>query len=95
MKPLVQVDTSLIYAMLALAVVQVIFILAMAGIMRTMAGPGAWVEMVVRQRPKGSVLLPFLFLAPQKPAQAYVDNSGTITNYQLFWCWRRSICSCS
>ena len=33
-KPLLQVDTNLIYAMLALAVVQVIFILAMAGIMR-------------------------------------------------------------
>ncbi len=43
-EPLVQVDTSLIYALIALAVVQVIFILAMAGIMRTMARPGAWAK---------------------------------------------------
>ena len=85
-KPLLQVDTNLIYAMLALAVVQVIFILAMAGIMRTMAGPGAWVKWLSGKGGKAAVLLPFLLLlAPEANAQAYVDNSGTITNYQLFW----------
>ncbi|HQV76733.1 MAG TPA: cbb3-type cytochrome c oxidase N-terminal domain-containing protein [Flavobacteriales bacterium] len=85
-KPLVQVDTSLIYALLALAVVQVIFILAMAGIMRTMAGPGAWVNWLSGKGGKAAVLLPFLLLlAPEASAQAFVDNSATITNYQLFW----------
>jgi len=85
-KPLVQVDTNLIYALLALAVIQVIFILAMAGIMRTMAGPGAWAKLLSNKAGKATLLLPFLLLlSPEASAQAYVDNSGTITNYHLFW----------
>ena len=43
-QPLVQVDNMLIYALVLMAVVQVIFILSMASIMRTMSGPGAWAK---------------------------------------------------
>ena len=85
-KPLVQVDTELIYAMIVLAVIQVIFILAMAGIMRTMAGPGAWVKWLSGKGGKAAVLLPFLLLlAPDASAQAYVDKSGQFDHNQLFW----------
>ena len=85
-KPLVQVDSGLIYAMIVLAVIQVIFILAMAGIMRTMAGPGAWVKWLSGKGGKAAVLLPFLLLlAPDASAQAYVDKSGQFDHNQLFW----------
>lgn len=85
-KPMVQVDSGLIYAMVVLAVIQVIFILAMAGIMRTMAGPGAWVKWLSGKSGKAAVLLPFLLLlAPDASAQAYVDNSGAFSLNQTFW----------
>lgn len=84
-EPLVQVDTSLIYALIALAVVQVIFILAMAGIMRTMAGPGAWAKWLAGKG-KAAVLVPALFLlSHQASAQAYVSKDMPINNYQMFW----------
>ncbi len=84
-EPLVQVDTSLIYALIALAVVQVIFILAMAGIMRTMAGPGAWAKWLAGKG-KAAVLVPVLFLVSQHAdAQAYVPEDTPINNYAMFW----------
>ncbi|MCB0757928.1 MAG: hypothetical protein KDC01_05685, partial [Flavobacteriales bacterium] len=61
-QPLVQVDNMLIYAMLLMAVVQVIFILSMASIMRTMSGPGAWANWLTGRGRGAAVLLPFLLL---------------------------------
>ncbi|MCC6910565.1 MAG: c-type cytochrome [Flavobacteriales bacterium] len=88
---LVQVDESLIYAMLTLAVVQVVFVLAMAGIMRTMASPDAWSQWLTDKGRKAIVLLPFLFLLSQQAnAQAYVNDEGTMDQYHLFW-WLAAI----
>ncbi|MBK6776309.1 MAG: c-type cytochrome [Flavobacteriales bacterium] len=84
--PAFQVDNSLNYAMIALAVVQVIFILALTGIMRTMGGAGAWAKRFAQRNSRAAVLLPFLFLfSLQASAQAYKGEGGTISNYHLFW----------
>ncbi len=88
-QPLVQVDRqACIYAMLLLAVVQVVFILSMAGIMRTMSGPGAWAQMVDRQRHArrcGAAAVPLLALAAMRMHKPMSTMSGTMTNYHLFW----------
>ena len=79
-------DNTLIYAMLVLAVVQVIFIVAMAGIMRTMSGPGAWAKWLAGKGGKAAVLVPVLMLVSHHAdAQAHVADQGTISNYGLFW----------
>lgn len=85
-QPLVQVDNMLIYALLLMAVVQVIFILSMASIMRTMSGPGAWAKWLTGKGGSAAVLLPFLLLlSNDASAQAYAGDGGTISNYHLFW----------
>lgn len=84
--PAFQVDNSLNYAMTALAVVQVIFILALTGIMRTMGGKGAWAKRFIQRNSRAAVLLPFLFLfSLQASAQTYKGDGGSISNYHLFW----------
>lgn len=84
--PAFEVSGTLIYAMLALAVVQVIFIVALASIMRTMGGPGAWAKRIVERKGRAAVLLPLLFLASvEANAQAYKGDGGTISNTHLFW----------
>jgi cytochrome c oxidase cbb3-type subunit 3 len=81
-----QVDSTLIHALLVMAVVQVIFILSMASIMKTMSGPGAWAQWLTGKGRGAAVLLPFLLLLSQDVnAQAYVGDGGTISDHQLFW----------
>jgi cytochrome c oxidase cbb3-type subunit 3 len=85
-EPWVRVDNMLIYALLLMAVVQVIFILSMASIMKTMSGPGAWAKWLGGKGGGAAVLLPFLLLLSQDAsAQAYVGEGGSISNYHLFW----------
>ncbi|MFZ1689290.1 MAG: cbb3-type cytochrome c oxidase N-terminal domain-containing protein [Flavobacteriales bacterium] len=84
--PAFQVENSLVYAMLALAVVQVVFIVALASIMRTMGGAGGWVKQFVQRNNRAVVLLPLLFLLSiEANAQAYSGDGGRISNTQLFW----------
>ena len=86
---LVHVDGSTLYTLLALAVVQAIFIMAMAGIMRTMSGPGAlaqWLIVNAGRTGKAGVLIPFLLLLSlEADAQAYQVPSDKVDNYWVFW----------
>lgn len=84
-EPFFHVDASLLYAMLALAVVQVIFIVALAGIMRTMGGAGGLVKRLMDKggRTMGVVLL--FALASDAHAQAYKGEGGTMSLYSAFW----------
>lgn len=84
--PLIKVDTNLIYAMVVLAMVQAILILSLAGILRTMGGPGGWIARFMNKggRPM-SVLALFLLTATSANAQAFKGDGNTLSNYQLFW----------
>lgn len=79
------------YVLLALAIVQVLFILSLSGVLRMLIHPSTgWMK-----RLKGgggvAVLLPLLlFSAQDVHAQAYVHDSGTFTAKGIFW-WLLSI----
>jgi len=79
------VQPNLLYAMLALAIVQVIFIVSIAGIMRTMGGTGAWIKKTLDKRggTLGAILL--MGLAADANAQAYQGSSNTMSYTTTFW----------
>lgn len=79
------VDTTLLYAMIALAVVQVIFIISLASIMRTMGGTGAWVKQMVQKSGRTASVVALLLLAGEASAQAYKGASDTMSLYAAFW----------
>lgn len=84
--PLFKVDQMVHYAMLALALVQVIFILSMAGIMRSLGGADTWVKRLSERKGRALVLLPFaLLFSLQASAQAYKAESSGMTHNELFW----------
>lgn len=83
--PAFQVDATLLYALLALAVVQVIFIISLAGIMRTMGGAGGWVKRLVEKGGRGAALAAMLFVAGAANAQAYQGDDHMMTHHQAFW----------
>lgn len=84
--PAFEVGSPLIYALVALAVVQVIFIASLAGIMRTLGGPGGWVKKLVAKRTGRAVaLLPLALLSLPASAQAYTGGNTELSNYELFW----------
>ena len=80
------VDNTLNYAMLGLAVVQVVFILSLAGIMRAMGGTATWAKRISQQKGRALVAVPFvLLLSLQATAQEYKAPVSTMSNYDLFW----------
>ncbi len=79
------VDPTLLYAMVALAVVQVIFIVSLASIMRTMGGTGGWVKRLIEKRGRTASAIGLLFVAGEASAQAYAGESNTMTHYETFW----------
>ncbi len=84
--PLIPVDRTVLYALVSLAVVQVIFILAMAGIMRTMSGPGALAKWLVNRGGKAAVLLPVLMLLSNAAnAQEFKPGTGEVNDQWVFW----------
>ncbi|MFT3884656.1 MAG: cbb3-type cytochrome c oxidase N-terminal domain-containing protein [Flavobacteriales bacterium] len=84
--PLFHVDNSLLYALIVLAVVQVIFIVSLASIMRTLGGAGAWARGIGPKGGRALLLPPLLFLAAHDAhAQAYVGHADTMSTYRLFW----------
>lgn len=84
--PLVEVTPMVNMVMLALAVVQVIFILSLAGIMRTFIGNGAWLKKLGGRGGKAMVLLPFfLLLSGSARAQAYAGGGSDLSAQQYFW----------
>ena len=85
-EPLISVDNTLNYAMLALAVVQVVFVISLAGIMRTLGGTGNWAKRLAQQKDRALVAIPFaLLLSIPANAQAYQAPRAGLTNYELFW----------
>lgn len=83
---LVNVSRNLLYALVALAVMQVIFIASLASIMRTMGGPGGWIKKLISERNKAPVLLPVLLLtSTSASAQAFKGNGDEISSYHAFW----------
>ena len=74
------------YVLLALAIVQVLFILSLSGVLRMLIHPNAaWMK---RLRGGGGalILVPLLLLSAQDVhAQAYVQDAGTYTSKGLFW----------
>ena len=84
--PFFAVDDPLNYAMLALAIVQVVLILALSGIMRTMGGTGAWAKRLIARRGGAKVVLPIALLwSVDASAQAYTGGEVTVGANQLFW----------
>ena len=85
-EPLFTVDNTSIYALVALAVVQAVFIFSLSSIMRTLGGPGGWAKQLARKTGRGLVLIPLLLLASSDAqAQAYQGDGGTISAYHTFW----------
>ncbi|MBL7984979.1 MAG: c-type cytochrome [Flavobacteriales bacterium] len=85
-EPLFTVDNASIYALVALAVVQAVFIFSLSSIMRTLGGPGGWAKQLARKTGRGLVLIPLLLLASSDAqAQAYQGDGGTISAYHTFW----------
>jgi cytochrome c oxidase cbb3-type subunit 3 len=83
--PAFEVGRPLLYALVALAVVQAIFIVSLAGIMRTLGGPGGWVKkLAVKRTGRAGALLPLALLSMPAKAQAYTGDKG-MSNYELFW----------
>jgi len=78
-----EIPMMMIYALLALAIVQVIFIVSLSSIMRTMSAPGiSW----WRKGTRAVVLVPLLLLTTQQAqAQAYKGGGDIISSYHLFW----------
>lgn len=84
-QPLFHVEAPLLYAMVALAVVQVIFILSIAGIMRTMGGTGTWLKKLVEKRGRAASVLLLLFISGEVDAQAYQAPATTMSMMAAFW----------
>ncbi len=80
------IPMTVIYALIGVAVVQVIFILSLSSIMRTLGGPGAWAKKLGQGGKRVLVLLPLIaFGALEVDAQAYKGDGSTIPVYHLFW----------
>jgi len=82
---LFNVDTTLLYAMVALAVVQVVFIISIAGIMRTMGGSGGWVKRLVERSGRATGVVALLLVAGSANAQAYQPQTETMSLWSAFW----------
>jgi len=84
--PLFKVDMTVVYALIALAVVQVIFILSLSGIMRTMSSAGTWAKRRSGNAGRAGLLIPvFLLSVGNASAQAYTGNHTAVSTYELVW----------
>ncbi|MEO8068935.1 MAG: cbb3-type cytochrome c oxidase N-terminal domain-containing protein [Flavobacteriales bacterium] len=82
--PLFTADNTLIYALAALAVVQVVFIVSLASIMRTLGAPGAWTKRLKGNGGRAALGVALLFLAANSAnAQAYKSDTVLMSNYDV------------
>lgn len=80
------VPMAAIYSLIGLAVVQVIFILSLSSVMRTLGGTSGWLKHLGRGSGRAMVAIPLLLLAStDASAQAYKGDSGTMSMYHLMW----------
>jgi len=84
-EPIIPVSGTVNYVMMGLAVVQVVLILAMSSILRTMMGSTGWMRKLSERATKSAVLLPLLMLAGSAHAQAYVEPRSTMNHQELFY----------
>ncbi|MBK7946915.1 MAG: c-type cytochrome [Flavobacteriales bacterium] len=84
-EPFIPVSGTVNYVMMGLAVVQVVLILAMSSILRTMMGSTGWMRKLSERATKSAVLLPLLMLAGSAHAQAYVEPRTTMNHQELFY----------
>lgn len=84
-EPLIPVNGIVNYVMMGLAVVQVVLILAMSSILRTMMGSTGWMRKLTERFTKAAVLLPLLMVAGSAQAQAHVEPRATLTHQELFY----------
>lgn len=84
-QPLIPVSGTVNYVMMGLAVVQVVLILAMSSILRTMMGSTGWMRKLTDRATKAAALLPLLLAAGGAQAQAYVEPRATMTHQELFY----------
>lgn len=83
--PIIPVSGTVNYVMMGLAVIQVVLILAMSSILRTMMGSTGWMRKLTERATKAAVLLPLLMAAGTASAQAYVAPRDTMNNQELFY----------
>lgn len=84
-EPIIPVSGTVNYVMMGLAVIQVVLILAMSSILRTMMGSTGWMRKLTERATRTGVLLPLLLLASAANAQAYVEPRSTMNNQELFY----------
>lgn len=80
------VPMAVIYSLIGLAVVQVIFILSLSSVMRTLGGTSGWLKHLRRGGERAIVAIPlFLLASSDVSAQAYKGDGGTMSMYHLMW----------
>ena len=84
--PSPDVPMPVIYGLIMLAVLQVILIISVNGIMRTMGGTGALLKKLAERGARLAVLLPLaLFATGDASAQAYAGEGGQVPVYHMMW----------
>jgi len=84
-EPMIPVSGTVNYVMMGLAVVQVVLILAMSSILRTMMGSTGWMRKLTERMTKSALLLPLLLAAGSAQAQVYVEPRATMNHQELFY----------
>ncbi|WKZ66859.1 MAG: cbb3-type cytochrome c oxidase N-terminal domain-containing protein [Flavobacteriales bacterium] len=84
-EPLIRASGTVNYVMLGLAVVQVVLILAMSGILRSMMGSAGWMRKLTERRGPAVLLPLFLLLSGSAQAQAYTAPVTTMSHQELFY----------
>lgn len=80
------ITPTVIYALVALAVIQVIFIISLSSIMRTLAGPGSWMKKIGQNGGRATALVPLgLLTITDVSAQAFKGEGGTMPTHHYFW----------
>lgn len=81
----IQVEASWLWALVALAAVQVMIIASLAGIMRNLGGVGGWVHRMGRGGARAAAGVAGALWAARADAQAYAGGEPAMSGNQVFW----------
>ncbi len=74
------------YVLLGAAILQMVFIVGLSGVMRTLIGPSAaWMQRLRKGGPIAVLLPLLLFSTHPAQAQAYAGDTGKLQSMELFW----------
>lgn len=74
------------YVLLGAAILQMVFIVGLSGVMRTLIGPSAaWMQRLRKGGPIAVLLPLLLFSTHPAQAQAYAGDTGKLESMELFW----------